>query len=562
MINRWLRSYSPTRAAGDLSAALVVVIMLVPQGLAYAQLAGVPPQTGLYASILPLVAYALFGSSSTLAVGPVAVTSLMTAAALAQLTPVGSPEYAVLAGWLALLSGVMLFVAGMLRLGFIANLMSDSVVVGFISGASVLIVLGQLKSLFGMQGGGHTALEIMRSLYAERASVNMTTTIVGSAALGMLVICQYRLGALLVKLKLSVERANLVVKLAPLFIVVVATMVSAMGNLHADHGLVVVGTISAGLPAFGLRALKPDELRALLMPALTIGLIGFVGSVSTAQSLGFRRHERIAPNDELRGLGAANIAAALSGGFPVTGGLSRSIVNYNAGAQTPIAGIYAALLMACVLLTLTGWFAPLPTTVLAATIIVPAISLIDLSRLAHAWRCARSDAWALIGTALGVIVCGVEIGIAVGIAISIGNVLWQVSRPHIAKLGRVPGTEQYLNVDRAEVETNPAVLILRIDENIFFANVRAVEDRILAALTEHPAVADLVLDLSAVNFIDYTALERLIELNRNLRGNGLTLHLARVKGPVMDRLARSDLLNELSGQVFRFVHEALTALKR
>ncbi len=556
----WFAKYSKYLAGRDLGAALVVVVMLVPQSLAYAQLAGMPLQAGLYASILPLVAYAVFGSSSTLSVGPVAVISLMTASALAGLAPPGGAEYLLLATWLALLSGAMLLLAGCLRMGFVANLMSHSVIAGFMTGAAILIVLGQLKPLWGLQGQGDTALELALSLFKHRASLHLPTAIVGTGALVFLWLLPRVTWHVGQRLGVSVNVLDLARKLAPLLLVFGAIALTSILDLAQRFEFTVVGHIPAGLPSIGIQLPQRAQLAALILPAFIIGMIGFVESVSVAQSLATRRRERIDPNAELRGLGAANIAAAFSGGFPVTGGLSRSIVNFSAGARTPLAGVYAAGLMLGVVSFLTGAFAQLPTAVLAAAIIIPVFGLIDVSVLRHAWGYARADAWAYLGTALGVLGLGIELGILLGVGISVTTIVWQASVPHIAEIGRLPGTVHYRNTKRAQVITYPHLLALRIDADLFFANTRPVERAIEAALSGRPEITQLVLDLSGVNHIDLTALEGLRELNRNLRTRGVSLSLAEVKGPVLDRLQRSTLLDELAQAPFRFTHDAFLAL--
>lgn len=557
---KWVAGYDGHAAGRDLGAALVVVVMLVPQSLAYAQLAGLPLQTGLYASILPLVAYAVFGTSSALSVGPVAVISLMTATALAGHASPGSAHYLMLAAWLALLSGLMLMAAGFLRMGFAANLMSHPVIAGFMSGAAVLIVLGQLKPLLGITAEGETAFELARSLLAHLDTAHGATALVGGVALVMLWAFPPAVHFLGKRLGLGAGAIDIGRRLAPVLVVALALAVTSLFELDRRFHLAVVGPIPSGLPHFGIQLPTRAELEWLLLPAFIIGLIGFVESVSVAQSLAIQRRERIDPNAELRGLGAANIAAALSGGFPVTGGLSRSIVNFSAGARTPLAGVFAAILMLAVVSTLTDLFTRLPNTVLAAAIIVPVTGLIDFEVLRHAWSYAKADAWAYLGTALGVMGFGIEQGILLGVAVSVSTLVWRASMPHIAEIGRVPGTSHYRNVKRAVVTTYPHLLALRVDADLFFANIRPIEQAIQQAIAGRAAITDLVLDLSAVNHIDLTAFDGLRELNFGLRARGVVLHLAEVKGPVLDRLARTSFLAELPEAPFRFTHDAFVAL--
>lgn len=547
-------------AGKDLAAAFVVVVMLVPQSLAYAQLAGMPLQTGLYASVLPMIAYALFGSSTTLSVGPVAVMSLMTAATLATIAPAGDPQYFVMAASLALLSGVFLFAAGLLRLGLVANLMSHPVVAGFMTGAAVLIILGQFKTLLGMDGHGETAVLLALSLLENRDSVQGPTAVMGLVVLALLWLTPHVLVSLGRRLGLPLSVVDLARRLTPVGLVVCAIVVTALFALDTRYAISVVGAIPGGMPGLTVPMPTPEAFAKLILPALSLALIGFVESVSVAQSLALRRGERISPDAELRGLGAANIAAGLSAGFPVAGGLSRSIVNFSAGAGSRLAGVYAGLLMLVVVQFMTEAFASLPNTVLAAAIILPASGLIDIHVLQQAWRYSRTDAWAYIGTAVGVLVLGIELGILCGVLFSVAAIVWQASAPHIAVLGRVPGTTNYRNQVNSDVITYPHILALRIDADLFFANARAVEQRLEQEVSARADARHLILNLSAVNQIDLTGLEGLRELNATLRARGVTLHLAEVKGPVLEKLEQSALIDELARKPFRFMHDAFVGL--
>lgn len=556
----WTAGYGPAEARQDLVAGLVVVVMLVPQSLAYALIAGLPAEAGLYASMLPIVAYAAFGSSRTLAVGPVAVVSLMTASALAPLATPGSPEYTTLALHLALLAGMFLLLFGTLRLGVVANLLSHPVIAGFATGSALLIIIGQLKSLLGLSGGGHTALELAASLLSKLADTSVPSLALGGTALVLLVLARRYAARGLAALGLGPTAADIGAKLAPVLVVVAGTVATSALALDLHYGIKVVGSIPAGVPALQWVMPGVDTLRTLALPAAAIALVGFVESVSVAQSLAMRRQERIDANRELLGLGAANIAAAAAGGFPVTGGFSRTVVNHAAGAQSPLAGVVAAVAMFIVVGTMSGAFARLPICVLAATIIVPTSGLVDIAGLRRTWRYARADGFAFVLTAVGVLVAGVEAGIALGILLSLLAILWQASRPHIAIIGRVPGTEQFRNVNRVAVETHPELLAMRVDENLFFGNIPAVEQELQRALAAQPATRHVLLVMTAVNAIDMTALERLIELDHLLAARGIRLHFSDLKGPIADRLRDSALLAQLSGRIYRFTHEAFDDL--
>ena len=552
----WLRAYRPAWLAGDLTAGVIVTVMLIPQSLAYALLAGLPPEVGLYASILPIVAYALLGSSMTLAVGPVAVASLMTASALQPLASAGSAEYVALAVQLSMISGVMLLAFGALRLGFLAYFLSHPVISGFISGSAVLIAVSQLKYILGVKVAGSTVLETLAGLVKALPQTQPVTLAIGVSSLLFLLLSRRYLAQLLTRLGVPAKAADLVAKLAPMVAVIASTAVVAVFKLNETAGVSVVGNIPQGLPQLSLSLPGMSTLGQLWLPALLITLIGFVESVSVAQSLALKRQQRIQPNRELLGLGAANVASALSGGYPVTGGFARSVVNFAAGAHTPLAGVISAGLMALVIAALTGLFYYLPHAVLAATIIVAVISLIDLKTLKEAWQYDRADALSLLATAVGVVTLGVEVGILMGVALSLAVLVWRSSHPHMAVVGRVPGTEHFRNIDRYTVQTVPGLLALRVDESLFFANATVLEDRIEGLLSEDAAVRHVLLICSAVNRIDTTALGVLTQLERSLAARSIEFMLAEVKGPVMDRLRPTELGQRLLNRVFLSVHEA------
>lgn len=555
----WLHDYDRRAFSSDLVAAVIVTIMLIPQSLAYALLAGLPPETGLYASILPAIVYAVFGSSRVLAVGPVAVISLMTASALAGVTSEHDVSWAAAATLLALLSGALLLLLGVLRMGWLANFLSHSVISGFISAAAVIIALGQLRHLLGIDLHGETLPVLVPGLANALLDGHALTALVGCGALLFLTGARLWLGALLRRLGFTAMMAVLLVRSAPVLAVVVASLSVLLFGLDA-RGVAIVGVVPSGLPPLGLPEIDPALVRALLPAAALISLVGFVESISVAQSLAMRRRQRVVPDRELLGLGAANLAAGVSGGFPVTGGFSRSVVNYDAGAVSPMAGLLTGLFMALVALLLTPIFEDLPRAVLAAVIIVAVLPLVDLGAARRAWTTSRSDAIALVVTALGVLLIGVEIGIALGVALAVGTHLWRSGRPHMAIVGRVPGTEHFRNIERHEVQTLDHVLAIRVDESLYFVNARFLEDRVLELVTARPAITDVVLVCSAVNGIDGSALETLQSINSRLDVAGVRFHLSEVKGPVMDTLARTPLPKALSGEIFFTQHEAMLKL--
>lgn len=556
----WLGRYDGSKAAQDGVAGLVVTMLLVPQSLAYAMLAGLPPHVGMYATILPLVAYAVFGSSMTLSVGPVAVASLMTAAAVTPLAAPGSAEYVVLATLLALIGGVMLLLFGVLRMGFVANLLSHPVISGFVTGSAILIALGQLKPLLGIAAKGETAFQLLASLVSKVGDLHVPTALLGIGAAILLWASRRYLAGLLRHIGLHQKASEILAKLAPMGVVLLSIALVAALELDTRAGVAVVGQIPAGLPSLQLALPSLGQVQALFVPAAMIALIGFVESVSVAQSLANKRGERINADAELRGLGVANLASAVSGGFPVTGGFARSVVNFAAGARTPLSGVISAALMALVLLGMTALFERLPLAVLAATIIVAVVGLVDIATARHAWHLDRADAVAWGGTALGVLALGVELGVGLGVALSIGTFLWRASRPHMAVVGRVPGTHHFRNEKRFEVETYPQLLMVRIDERLFFANIGSVVQRTEEELARRPGVQHLVLDLSSVADVDLTAVEALQRLHVDLRHRGIELHLAEVRGPVMDRLKHTDWPGQLTHPPFLHLHQAVERL--
>ena len=557
----WVSHYRRDHLGDDVMAGLIVTVLVIPQSLAYALLAGLPPQAGLYASIFPVLAYALLGSSMTQAVGPVAITAIMTFAVLSPLETPGSPQYLMLAATLSLFSGVLVLTFGALRLGFLSQLLSRPVISGFISGSAILIVLSQIKFLLGIPAAGSSSWQVLASLAENFAGVNRVTLVIGGVALVLLWASRRWLAHGLVAVGISTKRAKFAVRLMPLVVLIVATALVAGLKLDVTRSVAVVGEVKEGVASFSFFMPDAQALKMLVGPALILALIGMVQNITMAQALAIRRREKVDANLELVGLGAANITAAFYGGMPVGGGLSRSAVNTAAGAQSPLASIVSALSMLAIVALGTHWLAKLPLAVLAASIVVAAISMVDVQALRQAWAYDRADALALLGTALGVLVLGIQQGIAVGIGLSLAALLLRASTPHIAVIGRIHGTEHFRNVERHGVETLPGVLFVRIDESLFFGNLSAVEARLTAELKKSPGTHDLVLIMSAVNRIDTTAMEVLTDLNRELAEHGIRLHLAEVKGPVQDRLEKSPLWPALSGSVHLSVNEAFESFK-
>ena len=556
----WLRQYPREKLGADLAAGIIVTILVIPQSLAYALLAGLPPQAGLYVSMFPVLAYAWLGSSMVQAVGPVAITAIMTYTVLSPIAPPGSPEYILLAACLSLISGLLLLAFGVFRLGFLSQLLSRPVISGFISGSAVLIVLSQLKYLLGIHPDSGHVWTLLLSVVEQLPHSHGPTLIIGLSALAVLAFARNRLAGLLKGWGMAPGKAAFVARLVPLVVVLVGTLTVVGLDLDGPAGVQVVGPLVAGIPGFTFFTPSLASIKTLVVPTLLMTLIGMVQSISMAQALAIKRRERVDANAELVGLGAANVVAAFYGGMPVGGGVSRSAINVAAGAETPLASIISALAMIALVAGAAAWFTRLPLAVLAASIMVAAVSMVDIKSLRQAWAYDRADAYALLGTALGVVVLGLEAGIALGVGLSLATLVLRASTPHIAVIGRLPGSEHFRNVERHGVETIPGVLLLRIDESLFFGNLEAVESRLSQELAKAPDTRDVVLIMSAVNRVDTTAMEVLTDLNRDLLARDIRLHLAEVKGPVQDRLSRSPLWSALSGGVFLSVNGAFEAL--
>ena len=555
----WGRDYDKSALSNDLMAAVIVTIMLIPQSLAYALLAGLPPEAGLYASIVPILLYAVFGTSRALAVGPVAVVSLMTAAALGNIADQGTMGYALAALTLALLSGVMLLVMGVFKLGFLANFLSHPVISGFITASGVIIAASQIKHLLGIDASGGNLAELLMSIWGNLGNVNWTTVSIGVSATLFLFWVRKGLKPFLRARGVGPRAADVATKAGPVAAVVVTTLAVWFFDL-AGQGVKIVGAVPQSLPPLTMPDLSFDLMGNLLLPAFLISVIGFVESISVAQTLAAKRRQRINPDQELIGLGAANIGAAFTGGYPVTGGFARSVVNFDAGAQTPAAGAYTAVGLAIAALALTPLVFFLPQATLAATIIVAVLTLVDFTILKKSWSYSKSDFAAVLTTMLITLGSGVELGVTCGVVLSIFLHLYKTTKPHIAEVGLVPGTEHFRNINRHDVETCPTVLTLRIDESLYFANARFLEDRIYDRLAGDTCLRHVVLMCSAINEIDFSALESLEAINTRLRDMGIKLHLSEVKGPVMDRLKKQHFISDLTGSVFLSQHEAYVAL--
>lgn len=556
----WARRYNRNNLTDDGIAAVIVAIMIIPQALAYAMVAGMPPQTGLYAAMLGLVVYALFGTSNTLSVGPVAVLSLMTAAALAKLNITNPADYLVAGTALGLMSGAFLLALGLSRLGFMANFISHPVISAFITASAIIIAISQLRFILGVEADGENVIEMMISLLEALPETHFLTTAVGVGAILVIVVFKQWMKPLLVARGVNERLATTIARSGPV-LAALLTAVTAWSMGFDERGVALLGAVPSGLPSLAWPSLSFELVRSLWGSALLIAIIGFVESVSVAQMMAARRRERLNLDQELVGLGAANMASAVGGGFPITGGFSRSIVNFEAGAATPAAGVFTALVIAVVALVFTPALYWLPRVCLAAIILVAAYPLIDFSMLWKSWRYSKSDFIAVCLTLVLTLVVGVEIGIAAGVLGSILIHLYKTSQPHVAVVGRVVGTEHFRNVARHKVETFESLLSIRVDESLYFANSQYLEELIYKLVAKKPNLKHVILMCTAVNEIDLSALESLENINKTLDELGIKLHLSEVKGPIMDRLGSTGFFKTLTGNNYLSHNQAVEDLR-
>ena len=548
----WAPEYNRKTATNDLVVALIVSIMLIPQSLAYAQLAGLPAEIGLYASMAPLVIYALLGTSRSLSVGPVAVTSLMTLAAVAPLAAQGTPEYLAAAITLALLTGIFLIILGFLKLGFLSNFMSFPVMSGLGTAVGIQIASSQLTPVLGIPSEGGAFLSQFISLVKNSSQINIYTAAIGVPSFIFLLLVRKYLAALLVKIGMGKGLAGILAKMGPVIAIIITILVVAGSGLD-QQGVKIVGTVPSGLPAIALPSFDPDLWSQLLTPALLIAIVAYVASFSVAQTLASKKRQHVDPNQELLALGASNIGASLSGGFPVAGGFSRSIVNFEAGAETPAAGAFAAVGIALVTLFLTPLLYFLPSAVLGATILVAVLSMVNFKAVVKTYAYSPTDAIAMALTILLTLTLGVIIGLIAGIGTSLMMYLYRTSRPHMAIIGQVPGTQHFRNVDRQEVVTTPQIDSARIDESLYFPNARFLENKVSEIMSSNPEIQHFILSCSAVNSIDASGLESLKSINQRLKDAGIQFHLSEVKGPIMDGLKKTKFYSEIKERI-HFTH--------
>ncbi|MGQ0622638.1 MAG: SulP family inorganic anion transporter [Panacagrimonas sp.] len=533
----------------DLLAGTITAILLIPQALAYATLAGLPAEMGLYASVVPPLVYALLGSSRTLAVGPVAVAAVMVAAALAPFADHDPARYATGALLLAAMSGAFLLTLAAMRLGWITHFISHPVLSGFTTGAAVLIIGTQLGPLTGLIVPRDASFfETLQRVLTAIESVHVATAVFGLSALALLVLARGPLVKALVRAGVPKTSAQIASRIAPLVLIVACTLIAGPLEVASEWEIAVVGEIPRGLPGWDLSFLREPGALQLLPSAAMIALIAYVESISVARALAFRRHEKIDPDRELMSLGLTNMVGSVFGAMPVAGGFARSMVNFEAGARTQAAAIVTAAWVALGALFFSGLLHDLPKAVLAAIIVVAVYQLIDFAGVRRTWAYDRGDGFAQGATIAGVLLLGIEQGLVVGAALGALFFLYKTSRPHIAVVGRIAGTEHYRNIHRKVVETWPQLLLLRVDENLYFANTPRVETQLMNLVVERQGLCDVILIFSGVGHVDASSLEMLESFERSLTEKGIRLHLAEVKGPVMDRLTGTRFHAHLNGQ--------------
>lgn len=553
----WLKEYNQPKFKEDLLASVIVLAMLVPQGMAYAMIAGLPPMMGLYASILPMIIYAWVGGSLTLSIGPVALISMMTFATLAPLYEVGSPVYIQAACLLAVLVGLISFFLGFFRFGFLIRLISQPVIKSFIIASALLIALGQIKFLLDIPLQTSNVIEFTRSAYEYLRFSSLSTLILGTLAILFLIYMPRLLKNPLFKRVNGTHQ--LFSKALPLMLVMMSIALIYFTPLD-QLGVKTVGEIPSGFPPFAIPFWNLDLVLTLLPGAAMIAMVSFVESISIAQATAFQQRSQLNSNQELIALGLANLSAGVSSAFPVTGSLSRTVVNADAGAKTPMAGVLSSLFIILVSLYFTGLFQHLPLAILAATIIVSIWKLVSFKPFVEAWKYSKADGLAMWVTFLGVLCIDISTGLMIGIVSTFILLLWRISRPHMAVIGLVENTQHFRNISRQDVLTSQNLISIRIDENLSFLNANALKEFIIQQVSQADALRHVVINCSSISNIDLSALEALEDINMELSKINIQLHLTEIKGPVMDRLKKSNLFKDLSGKIYLTHYQAVHEL--
>lgn len=546
----WIRSYNSQLFHSDIFAGIITAILLIPQGIAYAFLAGLPAEVGIYSSLLPALVYVVLGSSRVLSVGPVSIAAIMVASALSSADVLSMGTATQNAMILALEGGVILCLMSLLKMGSLVNYISHPVLTGFTSGAAIIIVFSQLPKMLGVDVASCDSLS--SCLFDSTIQYNYYTMGLGLIAVLILILMGAPLTTLLKKLQVKKSFVTAITKSAPLLTIIVGTILVTHFSLNESQGVSIVGSIPQGFPSFSFEFLNISltHMLTLLPSAFFISLIAYVESVAIAKYIASVRNEKLDTNQELVGLGVANLASSFTGGMPVAGGFSRTMVNYTAGAQTQIAMLIAVIVLSTLLYTVSQAIETIPKAVLAAIIIIAVFPLIKVKNIVSTWKLDKSDGISQIVTLLGVLVLGIEQGIILGVLATVLSYIRRTGNPHIAVVGKIKDTEHFRNIKRHTVQTWDGLLLIRIDENITFANINYISEFIEQQYKLH-SPKDIVLIFSSVSYIDTTAVIYFRQLIANLKNQGVTLNLAEVKGPVLDIFEKVDFLKELApGKIF------------
>ena len=545
----WAKNYKREYLNGDIIAGLTVGVMLIPQGMAYAMIAGLPPIYGLYASIVPILIYAFLGTSRQLAVGPVAMVSLLTATGISSLATAGSDQYIMLAITLALIVGIIQLLLGTFRLGFLVQFLSHPVISGFTSAAALIIGLSQLNHLLGVNiPRSHHIHEILINAFKQIGNIHISTLLLGLG--GIITIIGFK------KIKKSIPGS--------LIAVAAGIVIVSLLNLESQ-GVQIVGEVPSGLPAFKIPLLDGSTFSSLIYMALAISLVSFMESIAVAKAIQTKHKTyKVEPNQELIALGLANIGGSFFQSIPTTGGFSRTAVNNDAGAKTGLASIISAALIVVTLLFFTPFFRNLPNAILAAVIMVAVFGLVDIKEAKHLWHTDKIDFALLFATFIATASLGIEMGIGIGIALSLGMLIFRTSRPHIAELGKVAGTLNYRNVKRFPgLETFPEILILRLDAQLFFANANYFKDTLYSIIDSKPGQTKFViLNAESISYIDSTGVMTLKDIFYDLKNQGIKFLMSGIIGPVRDTMERSELISVIGkGHLFMIVEDAVDYCK-
>lgn len=558
ILPNWLRTLkqNPHLISNDLIAGLMMAVLVIPQSLGYAALAGLPPIMGLYASIVPTLVYAYIGASSVNALGPVAVTAIMTASALSGYAT-GSTQYITLSIILALMVGVILCLASILRFGWIMQFVSRGVSSGFVSAAAVLIIISQIKNLIGAPIIGGSLIDIMGNLSLDDFHIKTDTALLGLGTLLILLANRY---SKMLWAWLSKSKADF----AKRVVVIIITALSIILANHFNWQLLdirLLEPLPTGLPQLKMPALSIGILLDLLPSALLIALIAFISSSAMASNYARTHGEAFDNNKELLGIGFANIASSVSGGFTVTGGISRTSLNIGLGAKTPFASVVCAIGILLILVFFGRYLTGLPYAVLSAIIISSVISMVDTDTLKSALKHDKADALCLVLCFVMSIVFGLNVGLITGLLASFALMIYRSHRVNIAVVGQLGDSEHFRDIARHQATTFERLLMVRIDESLYFGNASTIHDTLRKLYYQHPNASDVIIIMTAVNHIDLTAQEMLMSFNQEIKGQNKHLHLSEIKGPVMDILKDSELLSKLSGEVFLSTKLAVDKLK-